>query len=97
MSPSGADFEPTLGERALPIPCRVEETEGAIDFVTQKDLLDVVREWLPKDRKVVLHADRFYGTAEMIGWRQRHGWDYRVRFKGNLTASLAGRTGALRR
>jgi hypothetical protein len=30
-------------------------------------------------------GDRFYGTANLIGWCQERTWDYRLRLKGNLT------------
>jgi hypothetical protein len=30
-------------------------------------------------------GDRFYGTADLIGWCQAQTWDYRLRLKGNLT------------
>jgi hypothetical protein len=86
------------GERALPIAWRVEETQGAIGFATQKDLLETVHAWLGEDQEVVLLADRFYGTPELIGWCRRQGWDWRLRLKGNLTVTLAKRnttTGAL--
>jgi len=79
------------GERALPVAWRVEETDGAIGFSTQKDLLDAVSGWLPDDQAVILLADRFYGTPEMIGWCRNRGWDYRLRLKGNLIARHAGR------
>ena len=79
------------GERALPVAWRVEETDGAIGFATQKTLLDAVRGWVPADAKVVLMADRFYGTPDMIGWCRNQGWDYRLRLKGNLTARLGSR------
>jgi hypothetical protein len=29
-------------------------------------------------------GDRFYGTADLIGWCQERTWDYRLRLKGNL-------------
>jgi hypothetical protein len=29
-------------------------------------------------------GDRFYGTADLIGWCQERAWDYRLRLKGNL-------------
>ena len=54
------------GERALPLAWRVEETDGAIGFETQKALLDAVAPWLPTRAKVRLMADRFYGTADLI-------------------------------
>jgi hypothetical protein len=79
------------GERALPIAWRVEETDGAIGFATQKALLDAVREWLPAGQSVVLLADRFYGTPDMINWCRDQEWDYRLRLKGNLTVSLGSR------
>jgi hypothetical protein len=47
------------GERALPLAWRVEETEGAIGFETQKALLDAVAPWLPGQAKVRLMGDRF--------------------------------------
>src|SRR5918994_4463896 len=72
------------GERALPLAWRVEETGGAIGFDTQKALLDAVALWLPGQAKVRLMGDRFYGTADLIGWCQERDWDYRLRLKGNL-------------
>jgi hypothetical protein len=70
------------GERALPLAWRVEA--GAIGFETQKALLDAVAPWLPAQAKVRLMGDRFYGTADLIGWCQERTWDYRLRLKGNL-------------
>src|SRR3954453_15106823 len=55
------------GERALPLAWRVEETEGAIGFETQKALLEAVVPWLPAAARVRLLGDRFYGTADLIG------------------------------
>ena len=72
------------GERALPVAWRVEETDGAIGFAVQQDLLDAVRGWLPAETRVTLHGDRFYGTPDLIRWCQDYGWDYRLRLKGNL-------------
>src|SRR3954452_2224615 len=72
------------GERALPLAWRVEETDSAIGFETQKALLDAVAPWLPTRAKVRLMGDRFYGTADLIGLCQEREWDYRLRLKGNL-------------
>ncbi len=74
------------GERALPRAWRVEETEGALGFATQQELLAVVAGWRPAGQAVVLLADRFYGTPAMIRWCRDRGWDYRLRLKGNLLA-----------
>ena len=46
----------------------------------------MVAGWLSADLRVVLLADRFYGTPAMIRWCHDHGWDYRLRLKGNLLA-----------
>jgi hypothetical protein len=72
------------GDRALPLAWRVEATQGAIGFDTQKALLDAVAPWLPAAAKVRLMGDRFYGTADLISWCQNRTWDYRLRLKGNL-------------
>jgi hypothetical protein len=79
-----------IGERALPVAWRVRKTQGNIGFVTQKDLLDAVKEWLPENSNVMLAADRFYGTANLIGWCQATQWSYRIRLKGNLTLQHEG-------
>jgi hypothetical protein len=72
------------GERALPLAWRVETTDGAIGFATQKALLEAVAPWIPAGVAVRLMGDRFYGTADLIGWCQDRGWGYRLRLKGNL-------------
>jgi len=78
------------GERALPLLWRVEATEGAIGFAVQKALLDAAVPLLPDGGEVCLMADRFYGAADLIAWRQDRGWDYRLRLKGNLVVRDAG-------
>ena len=72
------------GERALPLFWRVETTEGAIGFAVQKDLLEAIVPLLPDGAAICLMGDRFYGTADLIGWCQERDWDYRLRLKGNL-------------
>ena len=73
-----------FGERALPLAWRVAATDGAIGFEIQKALLDAVAPWVPPSASVTLLGDRFYGTADLIGWCQEREWDYRLRLKGNL-------------
>ena len=46
----------------------------------------MVAGWLAEGQAVILLADRFYGTPEMIRWCRDRGWDYRLRLKGNLVA-----------
>lgn len=79
-----------IGERAIPVAWRVIETEGAIGFDIQKPLLDAVAGMVPEDVTILLAADRFYGTASLIEWCQRHHWNYRIRLKGNLILKHEG-------
>lgn len=79
-----------LRKRALPVAWRVRSTQGNIGFSVQKELLNDVCPWLPKDVKIMLAADRFYGTAQLIGWCQDARWSYRIRLKGNLTLHHEG-------
>jgi hypothetical protein len=79
-----------LRKRAVPVAWRVVSTQGGIGFDVQEDLLNSVRAWLPESVKIMLAADRFYGTAALIGWCIRAGWSYRIRLKGNLTLQHEG-------
>jgi len=73
-----------VGGRAIPVAWRVKTTEGAIGFDVQKPLLDRVAAMVPEGVSILLSADRFYGTAALIGWCQKQGWHYRIRLKGDL-------------
>ena len=73
-----------LRKRAVPLFWMVKETKGGIGFKEQEALLEIVRGWMPEDCRVMLAGDRFYGTADLVGWCQRQGWKYRLRLKGNL-------------
>ena len=79
-----------LRKRALPVAWRVRSTQGNIGFAVQKELLESLKTWLPEGVSVLLAADRFYGTAHLIGWRQDAGWSCRIRLKGNLTLAHQG-------
>ena len=73
-----------LGERAIPVAWRVKKTEGEMGFDEQEPLLKAAYGLIPKGIKVLLAADRFYGTAALISLCQRFAWQYRIRLKGNL-------------
>lgn len=73
-----------VGERAIPVAWMVKETEGAIGFAEQRELLEKVYAMVPAGVSVMLAGDRFYGTAALIQWCQEHGWQYRLRLKNNL-------------
>lgn len=79
-----------LRKRAVPVAWRVRSTQGNIGVGVQKELLNSVKAWLPEDIAILLAADRFYGTAQLIGWCQQAGWSYRIRLKGNLTLTHEG-------
>lgn len=73
-----------FGERAIPVAWRVKKTEGEMGFDEQEPLLKAVKNLIPKNVKIMLAADRFYGTAALISLCQRFEWQYRIRLKGNL-------------
>lgn len=73
-----------LGERAIPVAWRVKKTDGEMGFDEQEALLKAVYRIIPKGIKIMLAADRFYGTAALISLCQQFGWQYRIRLKGNL-------------
>jgi hypothetical protein len=73
-----------FGERAIPVAWRIKKTEGEMGYDEQERLLKATYELIPQDIKVMLAADRFYGTAALITLCQSFGWQYRIRLKGNL-------------
>jgi hypothetical protein len=73
-----------FGERAIPILWRVEDTKGNIGFDKQEELLNKVKKMIPPEVEIMLSADRFYGTKNLVEWCQKAGWHYRLRLKGNL-------------
>ena len=89
-SASSGEFLSRFAERALPVAWRVRRTKGNIGFSIQEELLNEVCGWLAPQAVVMLAADRFYGTAMLIGWCQEAGWGYRIRLKGNLTLNHDG-------
>ena len=79
-----------LRDRALPVAWRVRQTKGSIGWRVQYDLPESVRRWLPEGACVLLTADRFHGTARLIGWCREAGRGYRLRMKGNVTLQHQG-------
>ncbi len=74
-----------VGDRSLPLAWKVEAGAANIGFAGQQVLLEQVRAWLPPDTAVLLLGDRFYPSADLFTWLHQHGWQYRLRLKGNLT------------
>ena len=79
-----------VGERAMPIAWKVEKTKGAIGFEAQESLIKEVAKMAPKGVKILLAADRFYGTSSLINLCQSLSWSYRVRLKSNLILTQEG-------
>lgn len=73
-----------VGERALPLAWWVKEGAANLGFEAQREVLDKIRAWLPVGASVLLSADRFYGTVELLQYVQAVGWQYRIRLKGNF-------------
>jgi hypothetical protein len=73
-----------LGGRALPLAWRVKETQGAIGFAEQREVLEAVARLLPEGVKPVVMGDRFYGSPDLIAWCAGHDWDWRLRLKQDL-------------
>jgi hypothetical protein len=78
------------GERAIPIAWRIVKTKGAIGFEIQAELIKNVVKMIPMGIKILLAADRFYGTASLINLCQSLEWSYRIRLKSNLTLTHEG-------
>ena len=72
------------GKRALPLLWEVVKTKGAIGWDVQERLLVRLTEILPIGQKIMLTADRFYGTHTLVQFCKDWGWSYRIRLKGNL-------------
>ena len=52
-----------VGERALPMGWKIVKTKGSIGFDIQKNLLRRIKAMIPSGMKIMLIADRFYGTC----------------------------------
>ena len=55
-----------VNKRALPVFWICKETKGSIGFKEQKEILETVKSWLPKETNVLLAGDRFYGSKKLI-------------------------------
>lgn len=62
-----------FGDRAMPVAWTVKKTQGEMGFDEQGPLLKKAYGLIPKGIKVMLAADRFYGTAALISLCQSFG------------------------
>jgi hypothetical protein len=77
-----------MGKRALPLLWEVVHTKGAIGWDVQERLLQRFTAIMPIGQKLLLTADRFYGTSTLVQFCKNWGWQYRIRLKGNLIFTL---------
>ena len=57
-----------VGHRALPLTWTVEAGAANIGWEGQRILLERVSDWLPDDVAVMLLADRFYPSANLLSY-----------------------------
>lgn len=79
-----------VGERALPVFWCVRNTKGNIPIKDYLPLLERLKLCVPDGVKVMILADRFFGSPELVAACQHHGFSYRIRLKGNLTLTHQG-------
>ena len=72
------------GKRGVPLIWKVKRGTNNIGYAEQKEVLEKVKEIIPKGKKVLLQGDRFYGTISLIRLCTEWGWDYRLRLKKNF-------------
>lgn len=79
-----------VGGRALPLAWHMKKTQGAIGFGEQKSVLEAVAKLLPRDARVMLMGDRFYGSPALIEWCRDQGWGWRLRVPSRNCSSSTG-------
>jgi hypothetical protein len=77
--------------RALPVLWRMLGP-GASSFAEQKELLEVVAQWLPKRAEVLLLGDREFGTGVLAQWALAQGWGVCLRLRAHEYVRRAGAT-----
>ena len=68
--------------RALACAWRSLSGPANLGFEYQKELLDRIHALLPEGADVIILADRFYGSDELLAYIRARGWKYRIRLKG---------------
>jgi hypothetical protein len=51
---------------------------------TEHEMVDRLHDWLPKETDVILLADRGFGDQKLYEALEFLGWDYVIRFRGNI-------------
>jgi len=74
--------------RAFPLLWRMLPADGCSTFTEQKALLVQIVSWIPAHTRVVLMADREYGSADLIRFCLQQGWHFIFRLKKNRWCRL---------
>jgi hypothetical protein len=76
-------------KRALPIRWRLLPHSGCSGACEQKKLLSQVAKLIPAQTRVVLYADREYGSAELFSFLHDRGWNFVIRMKKDIWCKMA--------
>jgi len=76
-------------KRAVPILWCLLPGKGCSGAAAQKKLLAKVAKLLPPNTKIVLYADREYGSVELFGFLQKQGWFFVIRMKKDIWLKMA--------
>jgi hypothetical protein len=56
---------------------------------TEHEMVERIHDWLPKETGIILLADRGFGDQKLYELLQFLGWDYVIRFRGNIVVESA--------
>lgn len=76
-------------KRAIPLLWTLLPKEGCSGAAQQKKLLAQVAKLLPSSCKVVLYADREYGSGELFTFLHKQGWYFVIRMKKHIWCKMA--------
>jgi hypothetical protein len=78
--------------RALPLAWRtIRKSESAgKKSKTERELIEALQGWMPKGVEVVLLGDRGFGSQALYQLLSLYGWDYVIRFRGDILVESGG-------
>jgi hypothetical protein len=56
---------------------------------TEHEMVERLHDWLPKETDIILLADRGFGDQKLYSLLEFLGWDYVIRFRGNIVVESA--------
>jgi hypothetical protein len=76
-------------KRAIPLLWRLLPHEGCSGVLEQTKLLTAVARLLPTDTRIVLMADREYGSVGLFRFLHQQGWSFVIRMKKDIWCQIA--------